>query len=105
MDSTSENKDVWAAVCPMIAFPLNQPDEHKHTKELFQIYIFYQVDLYDVALLGADLQEKDLKEELDLGLILLCTWTLATPLLGCLQVHTRFERSYTPPSETQKRVV
>ena len=27
--------------------------------------------MYDVALLGADLQGKDLKEELDLGLILL----------------------------------
>ena len=86
-----------------MSFPDKQTQVHYRAASS-NIY-FHQVDLYDVALLGADLQEKDLMEELDLGLILLCTWTLATPLLGCLQVHTRFERSYTPPSETQKRVV
>ena len=51
-------------------------------KELVQIYIFHQVDLYDVALLGADLQEKDLKEELDLGLVLLVHQDLGDPFVG-----------------------
>ena len=42
-----------------------------HYRAASKTYIFHQVDLYDVALLGADLQGKDLKEELDLGLVLL----------------------------------
>ena len=36
----------------------------------------------DVLLLGADLQEKDLKEELDLGLVLLVHQDLGDPFVG-----------------------
>ena len=37
--------------------------------KLLLIYIYhFRTDLHDFALLGADLQGKDLKEELDLGL-------------------------------------
>ena len=74
MDSTKENKDTWAAVCPINCLSLKSfPDKQTqlHYRAASKTYIFHQVDLYDVALLGADLQGKDLKEELDLGLILL----------------------------------
>ena len=71
MDSTKENKDTWAAVCPinclsLKSFPDKQTQVHYRAASL-NIY-FHQVNLDDVALLGADLQGKDLKEELDLGL-------------------------------------
>ena len=38
--------------------------------------------MYDVALLGADLQEKDLVVELDLGLIPLVHLDLGDPFVG-----------------------
>ena len=71
MDSTRENKDVWVAICPinclsLKSFPDKQTQLHYRAASL-NIY-FHQVDLDDVALLDADLQGKDLKEELDLGL-------------------------------------
>ena len=46
-----------------------QPDKQiAHDEATFNIYFHFRTDLHDVVLLGADLQEKDLKEELDLGL-------------------------------------
>ena len=38
--------------------------------------------MHDVALIGADLQEKDLVEELDLGLVLLVHLDLEDPFVG-----------------------
>ena len=74
MDSTKENKDTWATVCLIncLSLEYNPTNKHSYIIELLKrassnIY-FHQVNLDDVALLGTDLQGKDLKEELDLGL-------------------------------------
>ena len=51
---------------------------------LLLIFIFFRYDLHDVALLGADLQEKDLVVELGPWLDPLVHPDLGVPLLGCL---------------------
>ena len=52
--------------------------------------------MYDVALLGADLQEKDLVVELGPWLDPLVHPDLGVHLWAAFQVLARFERSYSP---------
>ena len=62
-----------------------QPDKQiAHDKATFNIYFHFRTDLHDVALLGADLQEKDLVVELGPWLDPLVHPDLGVPLLGCL---------------------
>ena len=68
-------------ICPLLIQPDNQIAQDKAT---FNLYFHFRTDLHDVALLGADLQEKDLVVELGPWLDPLVHLDLGVPLLGCL---------------------